>query len=139
MFGAQRPDPRGSEFARAVTAVEAGFIIAGSQLDVDEGVIWYSADGSSWTRLPANEVFGGAAINGIVGSGDRLIAVGAVGTTAAAWRSDDAGSTWERMNIDPVLTRGNSRFLDVVVRGDMALAGLAVEGRAAIWAIDLSG
>ncbi len=139
VFGAQRPDPRGSEFARAVTAVEAGFIIAGSQLDVDEGVIWYSADGSSWTRLPANEVFGGAAINGIVGSGDRLIAVGAMGTTAAAWRSDDGGSTWERMNIDPVLTRGNSRFLDVVVRGDMALAGLAVEGRAAIWAIDLSG
>lgn len=137
VFDADRPDHAAREYAQAVTAVDGGFVVVGSRLDVPEGAIWFSADATTWMRVPTHDLFDHATINGIAASDDQVIAVGAVGSTAAAWRSDDGGRTWERMDIDPALTGDDSRFLAVAIRGDAAVAGLSVDDRAAIWAVDL--
>lgn len=153
VFGSQRPDPDAREYAQAVAAIDSGFIVAGTQLDVLAGAIWFSEDGEAWKLLPQHEVLANATITGIAASGDQLIAVGALrtepsltpqsrwedGPSAAAWRSDDGGFTWERMGIDPALTSHDLRFAQVAIRGDTALAGLSVGDHAAIWAVDLLG
>jgi hypothetical protein len=156
VFGTGRPDSGAREYARAAAAVDSGFIVAGSQFDVPEGAMWFSEDATTWVRLATDGVFRGAAISGLVGSGDRLIAVGALGggpdLLAMAWRSDDGGMTWERMDVDPALTGGNSQFLNIAIRGDTVAAALSVsesttygmqrvlgDGRPAIVVIRLGG
>ena len=140
VFGSDRPDPQARELARAVTAVDEGIVVGGSPFEDPEGTIWFSEDGTSWARLPADEAFANATITGIDASGDMVIAVGAEGSEpelAAAWRSDDGGMTWTGMHIDSALTGHDSRFRDVAILGDITVAGLSVDGEAAIWALDL--
>jgi hypothetical protein len=48
--------------------------------------LWTSADGVHWTKAMDTPPFGASAhVNGFVVQGDRLVAVGQVGNSAAAW------------------------------------------------------
>lgn len=72
-------------------------------------VAWTSVDGRSWSRVPDAPLFHapagtdqtfGASMKAIAAAGDRLVAVGTVGTqdevgSALAWWSDD-GRSWSR-------------------------------------------
>jgi hypothetical protein len=142
LFGTARPDSASREYARAVAAVDSGFVIAGQQLDRGEGAIWFSEDGTSWVLVPTDGVFRDAAPLAMAGSADRLVAVGVAASEpprAVAWSSDDGGMTWKRTPIDPAMTGRDSRFWGVTIHADTAVAGLSVDGRAAIWQLDLDG
>jgi hypothetical protein len=140
VFGAHEAGPgRGHWQARAVAAGGPGYVVVGAEFETG-GVVWLSADGTTWTR-PPREAFAGAALNGVVEVDDELIVVGTIGgrevpNLAVAWRSAD-GVTWERFEIDSELSGSDSAFWQLAGSADIAIGALDVDGRAAIWAIDL--
>ena len=120
-----------------------GLVAVGNQWIADEletgedkqiAVVWTSADGINWTRVPHDEaVFGDSEMRGVVAVGDGLVAVGGRSLpdsqqdagfreAAAAWTSTD-GITWVRIPHDEALF-GGSRMNSLVTVGD----GLVVVG-----------
>ena len=67
----------------------------------DTKVLWTSADGKTWTRVPLDEaVFGGYRIHDLVATPDGYAAIGTDGkTSVAAWTSLD-GVEWVRNSVD---------------------------------------
>jgi hypothetical protein len=96
----------------------ASFLVAGPDglvaVGVDEGpaTVWTSADGTAWTRTPA-ETLDGAAISDITNGDLGFIAVGDSGGERASWTSED-GISWDRLP-DPDL--GDTLFVSAVEPG----------------------
>ena len=123
----------GDQLANAVTLSPAGLVAVGSEWITEEadGVVWTSADGSSWSRVPdAAGVFGGPGsqnLRAVVAAGGKLIAVG--GDSAggdvdfAVWTSDD-GRTWSRVPHDEAVFGGpgDQRVLRMSVGGPGLIA-----------------
>lgn len=110
---ARSPVSSGPARARAVIALEDGFLIAGVDQTSDAVTAWTSADGSTWETHVVEAPAGTAEVGlqGLVPSvaarlGDRVVLLGGRGggcgvpycSTGAvvAWVSDDAGATWRR-------------------------------------------
>ncbi len=82
-----------------------------------QGVVWTSPDGRTWTKLPTDPVFDGADIYGVASDGDSLVAVGfhhELGSSgggnffgdSVVWTSLD-GITWIRQPHDQELFGGS--------------------------------
>lgn len=68
--------------------------------------MWTSPDGITWSQAPHDEaVFRGASISSVAKAGPGFIAVGSVGSDAAAWTSPD-GITWFRVPHDETIFGG---------------------------------
>lgn len=102
-------DPSGSVLISDVIAAGPGLIAVGDiWSDEDEmatGVIWYSTDGRTWTRVPhEDQVFNNTTIRAIAEGGPGLVAVGNAwneefpdsDNSAAVWVSED-GMSWSRV------------------------------------------
>ena len=81
----------------AIAASDAGFVAAGGfgprclmagvPCGPDEALIWTSADGRSWSRLPKGEQFAHAGASDIVSWGDRFVIGGAQDGQPVIWIS----------------------------------------------------
>jgi serine/threonine protein kinase len=79
--------------------MQDGGVIAVGHADIgmnEDAVVWTQREGR-WDRhyVDGKATPGAQRISGITEVGDRLIAVGYNGAVAAAWYSDDGGSTWQ--------------------------------------------
>jgi hypothetical protein len=79
---------------RAATAARAGYVVVGSDGLCREGpcpgqqvVIWTSADGRSWTRVPSDDLFSGAQAEKAIMWGSRLVIGGVSDGRPAIWIS----------------------------------------------------
>ncbi len=90
----------------SVTAGGPGLVAVGSAdpHDSEDGLVWTSVDGMSWSRVPDEEaIFGGPGeqwIGGVTAGGPGVVAVGwelvGFGADAAVWTSVD-GISWSRV------------------------------------------
>lgn len=110
----------GSGHARAVTAWNGKVVVAGEGPGpVGSGerrpAIWISADGRAWETVEALALRVDGVINGIVGRGSRLYAVGATGHVLrpAVWVSDD-GIAWDVIGDGP----GGNSLIGSIDHGD---------------------
>ena len=84
---------------------QVGFAESGA-LEFGDAAVWTSTDGLTWSRVPHDEeVFGGAAMNGVTTGGPGLVAVGETISGAAVWTSVD-GTTWSRVPHDDEVFAG---------------------------------
>ncbi len=78
---------------RSVVGVDGGFVAVGN--DRDGGVIWFSSDGSSWSRVSAAPLTG-LEMRDLVVADDALVAIGAPsGSDQGVVLSSPDGQTWE--------------------------------------------
>jgi hypothetical protein len=98
-------DATGDESVRDIAAVGTGFVAVGSRkLDNEQdGVAWYSADGTSWEQLDAPTLTGPGRqeLLAVVATGGTGLVAGGYGDDGSggtavplSWRSPD-GRTWE--------------------------------------------
>ena len=125
----------GGAWITSVTAGGPGLVAVGGTdgyFTDGDAVVWTSADGITWSRVPHDEeVFGGEeaqVINDVTVGGPGLVAVGHDGgigpwdnnadTTAAVWTSVD-GANWTRVPHDETVfgTGGNPSMLAVTAGG----------------------
>lgn len=137
--------PGSDEMFGVVTGGPGLVAVGWGQSDGDDAaVVWVSADGSTWTRLGDNSVFGGPGAQGMAGvvaGGPGLVAVGfdASGEwEAAVWTSPD-GLTWTRVPPDETVFGGpNTQFMNAVTLGGPGLVAVGtdyaeVNGDGAVW------
>ena len=138
-----------------VVAGGPGLLVFGlnGPFDAGSAVVWFSTDGTTWTRVPHHDdVFGGRGAQTIVGgvaAGPGIVAVGWDGPfdarDAAAWASTD-GISWARLPHDDEALGGlrDQQMLDVVAAGPGLVAvgfeGPGLEGAtgdsdAAVWVL----
>lgn len=126
---------RGDQWMFGVSAGGPGLVAVGAEASGFDrrSAVWTSPDGISWSRVPHDEaVFGGdvwATMNGVVGGGPGLVAVGYSGRPdqdAAVWTSTD-GLSWTRVPADDANLggAGNQEMRSVIVGGP----GLVAVGR----------
>lgn len=86
----------------AVIASDDGWLAVGREdpacnhdcgLTPIRALVWTSSDGLAWTRVADQRSLAGGAISAVARLGSGFVAVGLVGTIAAAWTSPD-GRTW---------------------------------------------
>lgn len=133
----------------APTRVEAllptgeGWLAAGSagpDVGRREARIWWSPDGSSWSRAALPLGTGAdARVTGLAVLGARLVAVGWRGSERepvgpAAWVSDDGGASWRAVP-SPGGSADRGRMVDVTaIRDGLVAVGTDVDEReAAVW------
>ncbi len=136
----------GGEGFQAMSGVVVGgpgLVAVGSDLTGDDdGAVWTSPDGISWSRVPHDEgVFGGEGdqwMRRLTAGGPGLVAVGVDTWAAAVWTSSD-GISWSRVPHDESVFggEGNQAMVSVTVGGPGLVAvGLERVGGnadAAVW------
>ncbi len=98
------PDPwhgPGNRFVQHVVADGDGFVAVGYETGTKpHGVVWFSADGRTWQRVPdPTGTFEGARLSWVVEFGGVLVALGDTGSDpgagpSAVWTSSDGAMTW---------------------------------------------
>jgi hypothetical protein len=124
----------------AVTAHGEGLVAIGFDSDGNPGaVVWTSADGVTWARLPDDQtVFGGANMWDVIVGGPGLVAVGAGDSGPAVWTSTD-GTTWSRVPHDQAAFGAVDSGMFRVTAGGPGLVAVGwdssedVGGAAAVW------
>jgi hypothetical protein len=127
-----------------VLATDAGrLIMVGGSLTGDGAHIWTSADGADWSLADVDGDLADATVRNVVATPIGHVAVGAIGTDAAAWLSTDDGATWASFG-DPV---PEAYFHNAFVSdGDLLLLGVTqtgtvetgIDSRAMIWLTDMA-
>ena len=86
-----------------VTPVGGGWMAVGEEDPIcmtacapTRALVWTSPDGSTWTQAPAAPALASAAIQGVIQSGARYVAVGKAGLHGAVWTSTN-GTVWTRI------------------------------------------
>lgn len=98
-----------------------GFVAVGQDRGPSDGVVWFSADGNGWQRIPDDpEVFGrdNVAINAVIARPEGgFVAVGDNFTTGngAVWLSPD-GMTWSRVPDDSAPSSTGRAHMNAVTR-----------------------
>jgi hypothetical protein len=140
-------DTTGEESIQAVSAFGAGFVAVGWR-DFEgeqDGIAWYSADGTTWEQLDAPTMGGPGRQNvqSVAAVGNVLVA-GGFGVDAnglgkpVVWRSTD-GKTWsERSGVLPLISNNRNAARDMSVRelsvnGDEILAAGGDDWRPHLW------
>jgi hypothetical protein len=140
--------PSGSCFDGAVGLGMSSVTVGGPGLvavgdaghpDSENGVVWTSVDGITWSRVPYNEaVFGGGAeMSSVTVGGPGLVAVGDAGhpdgENGVVWTSVD-GITWSRVpHNDAVFGGAQLGMSSVIVGGPGLVAVGAADTDAAVW------
>ena len=143
----------GDQIVRDLTAGGPGLVAIGFDTSGDDwdAVVWTSADGLAWTRVPdTNDVFGGPGMqvaHGMVASERGIVAVGVEtdeegDQDVAVWTSPD-GLTWMRVPHDEDVFGGEgNQAAHAVTHGDFGfvaagydaeLAGGGADFDAAMW------
>ncbi|MGI8686780.1 MAG: hypothetical protein ACR2MO_17100 [Acidimicrobiales bacterium] len=124
-------------------ATATGFVAAGGASigDLADAAVWTSLDGSAWSRVESPALAGDDAqfVNGLAVAGAEVVAVGTDARdgryAAALWHSDDAGATWDRVELGkPFAADRYAVATSIVVSGDRVVVGGLVDDRAAVWA-----
>jgi hypothetical protein len=103
----------------------------------ENGVVWTSPDGESWTRLD-DPVFIESRITGVAAGPNGLVAVGrawiddGVGYPPAVWTSPD-GATWTRVPHDEDVFAGNTCCTRVTLHGETYVAAASVLNGLWVW------
>ena len=139
-------DPELGELAEGtdVLATDAGsLIMVGGSFTGEGARIWTSADSANWPLADVDGDLANATVRNVVATPIGHLAVGAIGTDAAAWLSTDGGATWAPFG-DPV---PDAYFHNAFVSdGDLLLLGVTqtgtvetgIDSRAMIWTATLS-
>ena len=130
--------PRGQ--LRAVVVTEHGFVAAGSdEHDVvaPRAVLWTSADGRAWTRVPDVDGFAGVRLEGVASHDGAVVAVGSVysgkeAIGAVSWRSEDS-ATWQRSSASADLSQGQMHSVAAGAKGLLAVGADLAGHRALVW------
>jgi len=149
-------DDEGARYMQAVDATEDSIVAAGIYSpdlampeEAGDGsvVMWLSENATTWNRVPEDpELIGaprGAYTYGVTVSGDQIVAVGefkpksVASSQAAAWVSNDAGSTWDHI-ATPAETFGIDANALVIMRDVVVIDGVYVavgvyDGETAVW------
>jgi hypothetical protein len=126
----------------SVTAGGPGLVAVGASYPHDDpiaAVVWTSADGVTWSRVPHNEaVFDRATMSSVTAGGPGLVAVGGEShshddpSAAVVWTSAD-GVTWSRVAHDEAVF-GRATMSSVTAEGPGLVAvGRSDEGEHAVW------
>jgi photosystem II stability/assembly factor-like uncharacterized protein len=123
----------------SVTAGGPGLVAVGfaGHPDGENGVVWTSPDGVTWSRVPHNEdVFGGEVeMWSVTVGGPGLVAVGfdepSDGENAVVWTSVD-GLTWSRVPHNEAVF-GGATMRSVTVGGPGLVAVGGNSPSAAVW------
>jgi actin-like ATPase involved in cell morphogenesis len=135
----------GSQLMSAVVPGGPGLVAVGyDHVGNLDAAVWTSSDGTTWTRVPDDAVFGGSGdqvMNRAVAGGPGLVAVGFDtngGVQAAVWTSAD-GMSWLRVPPDPSVF-GGGRIRSVAAGGPGLVAvGFDQSGEdedAAVWILE---
>lgn len=140
------PDPEGyAGFEATDIAVTASgaLVMVGGNAFGGEGRIWTSPDGLAWTVAEVEDGLVESTVRSLVDTPIGLVAVGAVGMDAAAWRSTDEGATWRPFG-EPV----PEAYFDDALATDVGLVPFGatqtgtletgIDARAAIWTAALA-
>jgi hypothetical protein len=122
-------DANGSESVRGIAAVGAGFVAVGSTVDDHlDGAVWFSPDGTTWSRLEAASLGGPGrqALESVTWTGDVVVAGGyrVDGNgqgQPVVWRSAD-GQEWGDPSA-PLELHGDQR----TAAADYAVSGLSYD------------
>ncbi len=127
---------------RAIVAAPSGFIAVGDDPGDRTAVVWRSADGATWTRVPPEAArratSGPIRMLSVAADGDGLVAAGwrsdAANGSAVTWLSAD-GATWRRTDWLPSFSGG--QMADVAIAGDLLVGvgrtGYPDNNQATIW------
>jgi hypothetical protein len=138
-------DPEQATLAEAtdVVATDSGrLIMVGGSMLGGQAHIWTSDDGIGWELAEVDGGLEDALVRSVIATPIGHVAVGAIGTDAAAWRSTDDGLTWEPFG-EPVR---DAYFNDVAATdAGLFLFGATqtgtqetgIDSRSAIWFADL--
>lgn len=130
-------DPTSPEFAggsmHGVAAGPTGFVAVGETALAPTA--WTSADGRSWTRVPAANIPTGATLRSVAAGGPGFVAVGDDNGAAVSWASAD-GRSWQAAPASSTLadarmlrvTWTGSTFIAVGERGGDGVAWSSVDG-----------
>jgi hypothetical protein len=111
----------------------------------DGGLVWASPDGTEWRIIAGHDPDGteGVWANAIVATGNRIVAVGGIELPpdpepegAAAWASDDAGTTWKASMLPESVFGGDGGTMsmhDVVLLDGRYVAVGEWNGDATVW------
>jgi hypothetical protein len=109
--------------ARDVVAFGDGYVLVGGRDRQPQGKAWTSADGSTWQRVPDDQVFDGAVLRSAAAFDGGVVALGTEGRKLLGWYSPD-GVTWQRTTIDTV-DKGVELFPAAVTDGPAGLVAVA--------------
>jgi serine/threonine-protein kinase len=139
---------------RDVAAWQNGLVAVGEvrTSDGDEnGAVWLSPDGQTWTLVTNEDVFGGSddqRLQGVAAGDFGIVAVGCSGcrsdaVTPVVWTSVD-GQTWTRTDGDQLPTQGSRAQLATISQvGTTLVAAGSEQGRgvfdATVWTAPLPG
>lgn len=121
---------------RSVAVGGPGLVAVGGSWFGEDGqqggaAVWTSVDGSTWSRVPHDEVVFGGAMNGVAAGGPGMVAVGLDDQGAAVWTSSD-GFTWSRIPHDEAVFGGAE--MSTVTAGGRGLVAVGWDGPgAAVW------
>jgi hypothetical protein len=128
-----------AERMTAVAATSFGYLAGGSagpELFERHARFWTSHDGVTWAPVADNKTaFADAEVTGITSIGDRIVAVGVLGsaqhhTGGVAWTSSD-GQTWTRID-DPAFEDAIPSSLIVAPFGGLLAVGSDIDRKAAL-------
>ena len=128
-----------AERMTAVAATKLGYVAGGSagpELFERHARFWTSSDGVAWETVPDDKAaFADAEVTAISAIGDRLVAVGWLGTAqhhtgGVAWTSSD-GRTWTRID-DPAFEDAAAASMIVAPFGGLLAVGSDIERKAAL-------
>ncbi len=98
---------------------------------IREAVVWASADGLTWTRIPDNQALTAAGDGrSVVVGGPGFVSVGEVKSAAAVWISAD-GLTWSRVPHDNAafgLVLGDGNAMESVTVGGPGFVAVGSDG-----------
>ena len=123
----------GDQGIYSVTSFSGGVVAVGYDKNEtgEDAAVWYSPDGTTWTRVRDRAVLGGAGdqiMTAVTSYGTGVVAVGSdkneAGRDAAVWYSPD-GTTWMRAPRDQsdLGDNANSTMLAVTPYGTRLIAG----------------
>jgi len=128
----------GEQWITNVAAGESGLVAVGSEhTDDHDAAVWASTDGSTWVRVPHDEVtFGGDGdqeMADVAAGGPGFVAVGSDGDLPAVWTSPD-GFTWSRLPNQLVFDTNREAAMRGVVATESGLVAVGEDGaHAAVW------
>ena len=141
------PDPNAHESMQSCITTGNGYIAFGSTQGTNgtiDAAVWYSNNGTQWTRQTVGAFTGSGLgpIKDLAVGGTTWLAVSgtddlttAPGGNLGVWRTDDAGSSWQRIDTTGApWTASQTASVDrVALDGANAVVAGQVDGRLTVW------